>query len=145
MYLAQANFAIWKEDVSAESVKTFLDFANQIMSSSMANSAWVWSRPGSFFNDISVVEVFANSKIILNVSVWKDFLSLKQFVYNDVHLKAMKNRHLWFDIVPDQASVLWWVAPQHQPTLEEAQEKFQLLNHIGPSIEAFTFSNFYES
>ncbi len=37
--------------------------------------------------------------------------------------------------------VLWWIPAGHQPTIDEALKKLELLRQIGAGPEAFTFRN----
>ena len=78
-------------------------------------------------------------EFLVNVSVWRDIESLKNFVYNTAHTEVMRRRKEWFGKMQEAYVVLWWVPAGHQPSEAEAKEKLELLWRNGPSPDAFTF------
>jgi len=49
----------------------------------------------------------------------------------------------WFDTIPEDSYVLWWIPIGYIPTVEEAVENLALLRNNGDTANAFTFkSNF---
>jgi hypothetical protein len=78
--------------------------------------------------------------MIVNLSVWESMEALRAFVYGDAgHLAVMRRRREWFQRMAEAFVVLWWVPAGHVPTVEEAEERLDLLRALGPSPEAFTF------
>ena len=145
MYLVQANFALWKKDLNPLHFKEFLIHAEKVMFSASTHPGLLWQNPAKFLGDEDVIRVFGERRMIMNISVWDSYASLKDFVYRHTHGSAMREKHHWFDPQADQVTyVLWWVAPEHQPDLIEAKERFELLKSQGPSAEAFTFSQPYD-
>jgi hypothetical protein len=143
-YIAQANFAQWKDNLLPEHAAKFLEYADQINASSEQHPGLVWQYPGMFWNDQNVIAEFGNPRIILNISVWKTLDDLRDFVYQSIHSQAMKNRTLWFDSIQQQTYVLWWVKPGFYPDIAEAKQKFELLTKSGPSSQAFNFRTHFE-
>ena len=70
--------------------------------------------------------------------------SLHNFVYNSAHIEVMKRRKEWFNRMKDAYSVLWWVEAGHQPSIEEARERLEVLRREGPGPTAFTFKQLYQ-
>jgi hypothetical protein len=143
-YLAQANFAQWKEDLHPKPNEEFLAHAQLILDAAYKNKGLVWHFPANFVEDEQVMRVFGNRRMIFNLSVWDSYGSLSAFVYRHVHGNAMREKVSWFDRLTQPVYVLWWIQAGHEPTVEEAKQKFDLLNAQGPSPEAFTFAQHYD-
>ena len=79
--------------------------------------------------------------MIVNMSVWTDVESLRQYVFTPGHIEIMRQRRAFFTPMDTPYSVLWWVPAGHLPTLEEAKERLDLLTAEGPSRRAFTFKD----
>ena len=91
------------------------------------------------------VKAFDDPNVVSNMSLWSDVESLGAFVYrNKDHREIMRRRSEWFDEI-DFYLVLWWVKEGHFPSLEEAQEKLELLSKNGPTEKAFTFKHPFAS
>jgi hypothetical protein len=51
---------------------------------------------------------------------------------------VLRQRRSFFEVMSSAFVVLWWVPDGHQPTLEEAHERLELLETDGPTARAFT-------
>ncbi len=87
------------------------------------------------FNAGEVVEASA-------LSVWRDLSSLRAFVYEGLHARAMSKKDLWFTPMEFPGYALWW-SPVF-PTWKEASNKLELIHRIGTSSAAFTFSSLHD-
>ena len=83
--------------------------------------------------------------IVTNLTVWEDIESLKNFVYQTVHTYFLRSRKKWFEQVSEMQTVLWWIHKSHIPTVEEGKEKLRCLQEMGPSPDAFTFQDLFDS
>jgi hypothetical protein len=82
--------------------------------------------------------------IMVNMSVWADLESLRNFVYRSgPHLDFMRRRRSWFHPMAAAYLVLWWVRAGHIPGLDEALSRLDLLRSDGPGPRAFTFRDPY--
>ena len=142
--LAQANYGQWKQDVTRELVQEFYDRAGVIMQSAAESGGFLWSNAGGFYQDARTVAAFDNNLIIFNMTVWETFEDLKRFVFNQIHTAVMNDRDKWFDKMPTLVSVMWWVKVGERPTIEQALQKIELINQIGPSPQAFNFANYFD-
>ena len=77
--------------------------------------------------------------LLVNLSVWEDVDSLKQFVFDTAHAAIMKRRQEWFERMGQSYLVLWWVPAGDRPTLDDAKDRLARLRDEGPSPDAFTF------
>lgn len=94
-------------------------------------------------SDATAVRPYQDDRIIINLSVWEDLTSLRDFVYQSAHNSAMKRRREWFDRMTDAYVVLRWVPLDHRPRIAEAVERMEQLKRHGPSPVAFTFRESY--
>ena len=76
--------------------------------------------------------------VIVNLSVWESVGALRDFTFGLWHGGYLKRRREWFQPYGSATLVLWWVARGHQPTLEEAKARLDLLTSSGPGPAAFT-------
>ena len=82
--------------------------------------------------------------IMVNMSVWENLESLRDFVYRSgAHLDFMRRRRAWFHPMAQPYLVLWWVPAGHIPGLDEALSRLELLRRDGPGPRAFTFRDPY--
>ena len=80
-----------------------------------------------------------SADMLLNMSVWESLEALYHFVYKTAHAKLIRDRKEWFVPLNQQIMVLWWIEEGHIPTPQEAAEKLEMLERVGPSPSAFTF------
>jgi len=134
--LAQTNIAKFRlpqdHPVNADFVNN-IDRVNQLAES---QSGFIWRFTGA--EDL-VTEVFGESNIAFNMSVWSDMDALASFVYrNKAHRGIMRRRNEWFETVEFHMA-LWWVEQGCKPSVEEAKHRLETLEKNGPSLSAFTF------
>ena len=80
---------------------------------------------------------------IVNVSVWEDIESLKQFTYHSHHTDFMKRRKEWFHHYGNYYYAMWWLPEGEVPSLEEAVARLTHLQEHGLSDYAFTFKQLF--
>ena len=86
------------------------------------------------------IQAFEDPNLLVNMSVWKDIESLKNFVYKTFHVELIQNRDAWFDKIVNVHQALWWIPQGTLPTIQEAKEKLKQLQEKGSTQEAFTFA-----
>lgn len=82
----------------------------------------------------------------VNLSLWKDVNSFKNFVYAGMHERFLKKKQNWFlewnDVENGPKQAMWWTKQQDgMPSLEQAVEKLSCLRKNGPSVEAFDINS----
>lgn len=85
----------------------------------------------------------ADPFLLVNMSVWRDPESLKEFVYKSGHLEYYLRRLDWFEKPAAPHYVLWWVPEGHQPSLAEAQERLEHYRRHGATPDAFWFGRLF--
>lgn len=143
-HLAQANIARFKEPLPHPLMKEFVDFLEPVNRFAEESNGFVWrlkdeeGRPASY-----IESPFEDEMMAVNISLWEDVESFKDFVYGSVHSYFLRNKKKWFDLGGPSQFVMWWMKKGETPTLQMAKEKLQELTAKGPSPSAFTFKEFY--
>ena len=138
-HLAQINIAYSRGARDEEIMQGFMDRLDEINSIADSSPGFVW-RLQTDEGDATAIQAFEDPLMLVNVSVWEDIESLKNFVYKSMHVELIQDREAWFRKIQELHQALWWIPEGHLPTVEEAKEKLGYLQANGPSEVAFTFS-----
>jgi hypothetical protein len=138
-HLAQVNIARAKAPLDSPIMQGFVDQLDHINRLAEASHGFVW-RLQTEEGDATALKVFDDELIIVNVSVWDSFESLKNYVYTGNHLSVLKDKKHWFEQASAPTLALWWIAAGHLPTIEEAKRALATLTTQGSCAEAFTFA-----
>ena len=136
--LAQLNIARLKAPLDSPELKDFVDNLDRINELADNSPGFVWRLTGDG-NDATALRPMGED-VIVNMSVWRDVESLKDYVYRSAHVEIMKRKREWFTRMGNAFLVLWWVPSGHHPTVAEAVARLQLLREQGASPQAFTFA-----
>jgi hypothetical protein len=135
--LAQLNIADLKAALDSPELKDFVDNLDRINALAESSIGFVWRLKGEG-NDATSLRPFGDN-VIVNMSVWRDVESLKDFAYKSGHVEIMKRKREWFKRMGKAYLALWWVPAGHEPTVAEAVARLTLLREQGPSTDVFTF------
>ena len=144
-HLAQANIARFKAPLGDPVMKEFVDFLEPVNRFAEESKGFVWrlkdeqGRPASY-----IQSPFKDEMMAVNISLWEDVASFKDFVYGSVHSYFLRNKKKWFDLKGPSQFVLWWVPEGEVPTLDMAKAKLEALEANGASPDAFTMREFYD-
>lgn len=138
-HIAQVNVARAKADMDSEVMKGFVERLDEINALAERSDGFVWRLKGDEGNAIAL-NVFEDSRLIVNMSVWRSLESLKQYVYKSLHVELIRDREAWFDKLGEAHQALWWIPAGHIPSVEEAKEKLLLIRTHGPTEAAFNFA-----
>jgi hypothetical protein len=142
--LAQINIATLKAPIDSPELKDFVDNLDLVNGLAEASEGFVWRLKGEG-NDATSLRPFGDD-VIVNMSVWRDVESLRQFAYgNQTHLEILKRKREWFTRMKDAYLVLWWVPAGHRPTVVEAAQRLELLRQKGPTPDAFHFGEAFSA
>lgn len=140
--LAQINIAHALDSMESETMKGFVDRLEEINTHADNSSGFVW-RLKTEEGDATAIIAFDEPLMIINMSVWEDIESLKDFVYKSMHIDLIKDRDAWFNKISKVHQALWWIPKGHIPSVEEGKEKLKLLQQEGPNDKVFTFAKPY--
>lgn len=144
-HLVQFNITKLKADLDDPIMKEFRDFLAPVNQLAEESKGFVWR-----FSDesgeaaINVETPFEDPLIFVNMSVWENLTSLRDYTYNTVHSYFLKNRKKWSEKLEGHQIVLWWVREGDLPTLAEAKQKLDQLAANGSSFEAFSLNEPYD-
>jgi Domain of unknown function (DUF3291) len=139
--LAQLNIAELKGPLDSPLLADFVANLDRINALAEASPGFVW-RLQTSEGDATALRPLGENTLV-NMSVWNDVVSLRNFAYRSAHTEVMRRRKEWFENMPTAYMVLWWVPKGHRPSIQEAISKLELLRSAGPSEEAFTFRHAY--
>jgi len=136
--LAQLNIARMLAPLEDPIMAGFVSRLADINQLADRSAGFIWRLQDSEGN-ASSLRPFEEDMLIINMSVWQDFESLKAFTYQTVHTEVMRQRKKWFEHFEKPYMVLWWVPAGHYPGVDEAIQKLEALQNDGPTPEAFNF------
>ena len=79
-------------------------------------------------------------QLVVNVTVWRDYPSLHDFVYRSLHGQVLLRRGEWFLPTGAPSTALWWQPDGERPTLDQALARLRHLREHGPSPQAFSLA-----
>lgn len=136
-HLAQLNIARMKYPAESPEMADFMNNLDRINALAESSPGFIW-RLQTDEGDATGIDYFGPD-ILVNMSVWRDSKSLHDYVYRTSHAQIMSRRKEWFERFEEAYTVLWWIPAGDLPTLDEANEKLELLRANGPTAAAFTF------
>jgi Domain of unknown function (DUF3291) len=140
--LAQLNIGVIRGPIDSPIMAEFVANLERINALADAAPGFVW-RLQTEAGDATAIRPFENESQLVNMSVWRDPESLRQFVYTSAHADILRRRREWFERIAEAYMVLWWVPRGHRPTVTEAIEGLMALRRLGPHAQAFTFREVY--
>ena len=136
-HLAQLNIARMKFPLDAPEMAGFVERLEDINALADRAPGFVW-RLQTEDGDATAIDDFG-ADYLVNMSVWRDLESLRDFAFRSAHREVLAQRHDWFDVMDEACSVLWWIDAGSIPTLDEAGARLDTLRRDGPTPRAFTF------
>ncbi len=137
-HLAQLNIGRILFPMDTPEMADFVNNLDRINELADSSEGFVWRLMGDG-NDATSLRPFDDDMVIVNMSVWQNLESLKNYVYKSAHTDILKRRMEWFEKVKDAMVVLWWVEAGHEPSVQEAKERLEHLRTHGSSNVAFSF------
>lgn len=135
--LAELNIATLRAPMDSPLLADFVANLARINALAEASPGFVW-RLQDDAGDATALRPFG-ADLLVNLSVWRDLESLRQFMFRTDHAPIMRRRAEWFVPMDVAHVVLWWVPAGHRPDLDEAAERLQRLRREGPGPQAFGF------
>lgn len=136
-HLAQLNIGKTLAPLDSPQLQEFVDNLERINAIAEATEGFVWRLQDDSGNATDI-SAYDDPDIIVNLSVWRDVASLKQFMFKTDHATFLQRRGEWFEKAKTATYVLWWVPAGHIPSLEEAKQRLMRLQELGDSPEAFS-------
>lgn len=142
MHLAQLNIAKSKYPLDSPELKEFVDNLDPINQLAEQSEGFIWRLQDDNGDAISF-QAFPDPNIIVNMSTWSSIDALKNFMFRTHHRDFLRRKTQWFENMPLDNYVLWWVAQGSTPTIEEGIARLNYLRENADTPYAFSFkSNF---
>jgi len=141
--LAQLNIATMKESLESPSMADFVTNLERINALAEGSPGFVW-RLQTDEGDATALRPVGDA-VLVKMSVWRDVISLRNFVYRSAHSEIMRRRREWFTHLAEAYVVLWWVPRGRRPSITEAIDRLALLRQQGPSPDAFAFRSAFRA
>lgn len=139
--LAQLNIARLSAPLDSPQLAGFVAGLEPINAVADAAPGFVW-RLQDDSGDATAIRPWGED-VIVNLSVWESVEALRGFVFGLSHAASLKRRREWFGAYGSASLVLWWVPRGHEPTLEEARVRLDLITASGAGPGAFTLRSPY--
>ena len=136
--LAQINIAKAKTDLDSVLMREFVGNLEPVNALADNSPGFVW-RLQDDSGDATSIQLFDDPLIIINMSVWQDIQSLKDFMFKTHHLEFLQRKDEWFNKLAEANHAMWFVQPGHIPSVEEGKQRLFHLRENGESEYAFTF------
>jgi heme-degrading monooxygenase HmoA len=138
--LAQVNIARARGEIRDPVMADFVARLAEINALADESPGFVW-RLQTEDGDATAVRPYADDRILINLSVWRDLDALRGYVYRSDHAAVMRRRREWFEKLDRVYLALWWVPAGHRPSIEEAVDRLAHLERRGPGPDAFGFAS----
>jgi len=137
MQLAELNIGRLIADTDDPRVADFMNNLDRINGLGKRMPGFVWMMEGAAGEGNTATKLDDTGRLVPNLTVWEDFPTLENFVFNTLHKKFMERKAEWFEVLDSMHFVMWWVPDGHRPTMDEAMVKLAHLEEHGEGPEAF--------
>jgi hypothetical protein len=136
--LAQINVAKLLEPIESPLLEDFVSELDRINQLAEESPGFVYRLKDEDINSNIYMEQHIQGYIV-NISVWADVDSLKNFTYNSGHIEVFRKRSKWFHRSKEPHIALWWIEAESFPSAETAMARLKFLIKHGETPKAFTF------
>jgi hypothetical protein len=137
-HIAQINIGRILAPLDTPVMVDFVNNLDRINALADTASGFVWRLVGEG-NDATSLRPYEDEWIIINMSVWENIGTLREYVYHTQHVEFLRRRAEWFEKLGTPIMTLWWIPKGHIPTPHEGAAKLDYLQAHGPTPLAFTF------
>jgi hypothetical protein len=143
-HLAQVNIGRARGSMNDPVMAEFVAKLPEINALADQSPGFVWRLQTEEGNATAVQPYPGDNRILINMSVWTDLASLREYVFRGPHLAVMRRRREWFERFERVYVALWWVPVGTIPTVTDAVERLDHLDVHGPTPFAFTFAESFD-
>jgi len=136
-HLAQMNIAKARVPLDDPLMADFVANLDRINALADRSPGFVW-RLQSDSGNATDIQAFDDPLVIVNMSLWRSYGELADYVYRSEHTKIMVRRREWFQPLPRPFLVAWWVVAGTFPTVAEGKARLDHLARHGATPHAFT-------
>lgn len=142
--LAQVNVARMKGvSIDDLEMKDFRDNTDRVNALAESSPGFIW-RDKIKPDAPAMPNALKDEQVLINMSVWEDVESLRNFTYKTFHTEFIKRQKEWFQRYGTDHYVLWWIEAGAFPSEEEAIKRLDYLQENGASAQGFTFRELFD-
>lgn len=134
--LAQLNVAEALYEFDDPRLSDFLKAVALVNGAADRSPGFVWRLP----DPSGRMNAGPEPRTIVNLSVWRTLADLRSYLERSVHRVVRARRAAWFAPPAAPHAVMWWIAPEHRPSLEEGLARLARLRREGAGPDAFDFA-----
>ncbi|WP_103068636.1 DUF3291 domain-containing protein [Aquimarina sediminis] len=143
-YIAEINIARMKAPLDSPLLKEFVDFLDPINKMADESPGFIWRLKDEDGSAAANIESpLEDDMMLINMSVWEDLETLKNFTYGTAHSYFVRAGRKWFERMKSPHMALWWIDSDHIPTMHEAMSKLEGIDKNGLTAGAFTFKKIF--
>lgn len=135
-HLAQFNIGRLRYGLDDPRVADFVNGVDVLNRIAGRSAGFVWKYETGAGGVVDE-QVDGDDRTVVNMTVWEDADALRAFTFKTLHKHFYERRGEWFDALDRAHFVMWNVAPGHEPSLAEGQERLDHLRRNGDSDYAF--------
>ena len=138
-HLAQANIGRFIKPAADPANADFMNALDHVNALAEASPGFIWRLKGEGNNATDIRPWGDDPNLAINMSVWESVEQLAAFAYRNMdHRGVMRRRREWFEEMKIYMA-LWWIPAGTLPTIQDAKDRLELLERLGPTADAFTF------
>ncbi len=138
-HLAQMNTARFRHPMDHPDMAGFVEMLDPLNHQADSAPGFLWRLTDEGSNDATSITFYDDPLLLVNMSVWADLQSLRDYVYRTEHAAMVRRRNEWADSLESVHIVMWWVPAGHRPGIAEGDAKLAAIREHGPTPEAFNF------
>lgn len=124
-------------ELDSPQMRGFLAALDPVYRLAEESPGFVWRLRDEGGGHAVVTRTAGDDLLVVNVSVWRTYEHLHEYVYRSHHGGLVKRRNRWFLPTPQPSTALWWIGDAERPTLAAATARLAYLRRQGPSPQAF--------
>jgi len=128
--LAQINIAKLLKPIDHPQIADFVNQLDEINALAEKSKGFVWRLTDEVSNDATSINPFNDPRIIVNMSVWEDIISLKDYVYDSSHVEVFIRRKEWFEKPSKAHMALWWIEKTNFQQQKKAKNVLNIYNNL---------------
>jgi hypothetical protein len=141
-HIAQINIARMLAPIDDLVMADFVAQLPSINALAEESPGFVW-RLQSEGGDATSIKIYDDDMVIINLTVWEDLESLRQYVYKSAHSGVMRDRMRWFEKFDGPYYAMWWIPAGHVPDPQEGKQRLDHLRQHGDTAFAFSFKHIF--
>ena len=129
MLLAQANIALFRWPLDDHRMSAFAEQIQPVNAFAEQSRGFVWRFTDEFVAR-NLGSPWNDPLLFFNMSVWRDFDSLHQFVRCDAHREIVRERERWTEPAAGPPMAMWWIEDAVRPSVEDRFLRRRLRNTV---------------